>query len=80
MKYSGVEYSSKQPYPHADVKPMVRRIFDAFGPDRLIWGGLGMNMEDFDKQARLLDSLFEFASEGDRAKIRGANAMKLFRF
>ena len=80
MKYSGVAMSSKQPYPHADAKPIVRKVFDAFGADRIIWGGLGMNMPDFEKEATLLDQMFDFASESDRAKIRGLNAKKLFRF
>jgi predicted TIM-barrel fold metal-dependent hydrolase len=58
----------------------VRRIYDAWGPDRMIWGGLGMNMKAFDEQVRLLDELFAFAPEAAREKIRGANAMKLFRW
>ena len=79
-KYSGIEYSSKQPFPHLDAKPLVRRAFDAFGPDRLMWGGLGNTLDAFDKQVRLFDAMFDFAAEADRAKIRGLNAMKLFRF
>ena len=80
MKFSGVNYSSKQPFPHMDAKPMVRRAFDAFGPDRMIWGGLGATMEEFDKQVQLFDAMFDYASESDRAKIRGLTAMKLYRF
>ena len=43
MKYSstGVETISKEPYPHADAKPLVKRVYEAFGADRMIWGGLG---------------------------------------
>ena len=80
MKYSGIEYSSKQPFPHLDAKPLVRRAFDAFGPDRMLWGGIGNSMEDFDGQVRLFDVMFDFAGEADRAKVRGLNAMKLFGF
>ena len=80
MKYSAAGYSSREKYPHRDAKPLVRRVFDAFGPDRIIWGGLGMNMPDFEKQAALLDQMFDFASETDRAKIRGLNARQLYRF
>jgi predicted TIM-barrel fold metal-dependent hydrolase len=80
MKYSAVGSSSKQQYPFADVKPTIRRIYDAFGADRIIWGGLGMDLPAFDKEAALLDLMFDYASESDRAKIRGLNAMKLFRF
>jgi len=80
IKFSGIGYSSKQPFPHLDAKPLARRAFDAFGPDRVLWGGIGNTMEEFDRQVRLFDVMFDFASEADRAKIRGLNAMKLFRF
>ncbi|HTM48348.1 MAG TPA: amidohydrolase family protein [Bryobacteraceae bacterium] len=80
MKYSGVSYSSKQPYPYADARPSVRKVYDAFGSGRILWGGLGMNMPDFIKASELLDQMFAFAAEGDRARIRGLNAMELFKF
>jgi L-fuconolactonase len=80
MKYSGVGYSSKQKYPYTDVRPMVRKMYDAFGPDRLLWGGLGHTLEEFEAAAKLLDEMFAFAPEAERRKIRGENAMKLFRF
>jgi predicted TIM-barrel fold metal-dependent hydrolase len=80
MKFSAVHYSSKQEYPYRDVKLLIRRIFNAFGPDRIIWGGLGMDMAEFEKQAALLDMMFDFASEQDRAKIRGLNAVQLYGF
>ncbi len=78
MKYSGVAYSSKQGYPFKDAAPIVRRAYDAFGPERMIWGGLGHDADDFQKQAALFDQMFDFAGEADRARIRGLNAMKLF--
>lgn len=80
MKFSAVRYSSKQEFPYRDVQPLVRRTFDAFGADRMIWGGLGANMENFHKAVQVFDEMFAFASEGDRAKIRGLTAAKLFSF
>ncbi len=80
MKFSGVEYSSREPWPHRDVKPLVRRAYDAFGPRRMIWGGLGMNTAEFEKAAALFEEMFDFASAQDRARIRGLNAMELYRF
>jgi predicted TIM-barrel fold metal-dependent hydrolase len=80
MKFSGVRYSSKQAFPYKDVQPLVRRTFDAFGPDRMIWGGLGANMDEFRKAVQVFDEMFAFASEGDRAKIRGLTAARLFTF
>ena len=80
MKFSAVQYSSKAGYPYRDVQPLVRRTFDAFGPDRMIWGGLGMNMEAFGKNKAMFEQMFAFASETDRAKIRGRNSAGLFQF
>lgn len=79
MKYSGVAYSSKAPYPHRDAKPLVRRVYDAFGPDRIIWGSFGSTMEAFTRNAELLNEMFSYASEAERMKIRGGNAAELFR-
>ncbi len=80
MKYSGVSYSSKTGFPFADARGTVRAAYEAFGADRMIWGGLGMNMEQFHKEAEVFHSMFDFASEEDRAKIRGGTAKKLFNF
>ncbi len=63
-----------------DAKPMVKRVFDAYGPDRLVWGSYGSNMDGFDRILAQIDDVFDFASEAERVKIRGGNAMKLFRF
>jgi predicted TIM-barrel fold metal-dependent hydrolase len=71
MKFSGPFQSSKD---------VVRRTFDAFGPDRMIWGGLGTNMAAFRKATALFDEQFRFASALDRSKIRGITAARLFRF
>jgi predicted TIM-barrel fold metal-dependent hydrolase len=80
MKFSGVGYSSKQGYPFRDVQPLVRRVFQAFGADRMIWGGLGMTAADFEKNVAMFDGMFDFAGEADRAKIRGLTAQKLYGF
>jgi predicted TIM-barrel fold metal-dependent hydrolase len=80
MKFSGVNYSSHQPSPHKDVKDLVRRTYDAFGPDRMIWGGLGMNTAEFEQNTAMFDFMFDFASEADRARICGGTAAKLFGF
>jgi hypothetical protein len=37
-------------------------------------------MEDFEKAVEVFEGMFAFAAESDRAKIRGLNAAKLFKF
>ena len=69
MKYSGASLPSL---------PLVRRLFDAFGAERMIWGGLGMNAKAFSEQTALFEKSFAFASEEDRKRLRGGNAIRLF--
>ena len=78
MKFSGVNYSSRQPWPHRDAMPRVRQLLDAFGPDRMIWGGLGMNMEEFKKANEQFGDFFAFTTAANRNKIKGGTAMRLF--
>jgi len=61
-----------------DLAQLARRIYDAFGPDRMLWGVLGNTVEDYRKNSARFNELLGFASEGDRAKIRAGNARRLF--
>ena len=63
-----------------DPKPLLRKIYDAYGPDRLVWGSFGSTAAAFDRAVAQCDEVFDFASPAERAKIRGENAIKLFRF
>jgi predicted TIM-barrel fold metal-dependent hydrolase len=82
MKFSGTgaTSASKQPFPHSDAKPLVKRVYEAFGPDRMIWGELGYSMAEFDRAEQLFDAMFDFAPEPERAKVRGLTSQKLFGF
>ena len=71
MKYSNV--------PNA-AAPLVRKAWDAFGPDRMLWGYFGHDRAGFDKEAAQFETIFSFASDSDREKIRGRNALKLFKW
>ena len=57
---------------------MTKRLYDTFGPQRMIWGTLGNTLAEYRKQAARFEELLAFASEADRAKIRGGNAQRLF--
>jgi predicted TIM-barrel fold metal-dependent hydrolase len=87
MKFANIASSSKQKYPYADVKPLVHKAYDAFGPQRMIWGYFGhdasgaeggFSMAAFGKDLELFEQMFDFAKEEDRQLIRGGNALKLY--
>jgi predicted TIM-barrel fold metal-dependent hydrolase len=78
MKYSNESSQSKEKFPYADVRPMVRRLFDAFGPDRMMWGYFGHDRAGFDREVDLFEIMFDRVPEADKEKIRGRNAMKVF--
>jgi predicted TIM-barrel fold metal-dependent hydrolase len=80
FKFSGVRYSSKQEHPYSDVQPFIKRAHAAFGPERILWGGLGHSMPEFVKAQEMMEQLFSFASSADRNLIRGGNAKRLWRF
>ena len=38
VKLTPQAHKSELPYPHEDTFPTFRRLYDAFGPERLMWG------------------------------------------
>jgi len=39
VKFSGAPTLSAEPFPFRDLWPYLRRVVDAFGPERLLWAG-----------------------------------------
>jgi predicted TIM-barrel fold metal-dependent hydrolase len=72
-----LKYSSWGEY-KGDLGRLTRRLYDTFGPERIVWGTLGNTPEEYRKQAARFEELLAFASESDRANIRGGNAQRLF--
>ena len=81
MKLSSLPTSRS--YPHREIRPVVRQLTEAFGADRMIYGG-GFGAEATPKSyAAAFErgrSLIEHLSESDQAKILGKTAAKLFGF
>ncbi len=80
FKFSGWSYSSKQPAPHRDMEPVLRKAVAAFGAQRILWGGLGHSLEDNRKAKAVFDAALGWLPAADQALIRGTNAAKLYRF
>ncbi len=74
FKYSGWSYFE------TPVAPVVKRAYEVFGPDRIIWGGLGMNAAAYAKNKALFAEHLAFASAAEQAKIRGGNAARIYGF
>lgn len=81
MKISALPEPTK--YPHRDIQPIVRRLTDAFGADRLMAG------YTFDQDAtpatyrasrEKVAAVIAHLSAEDRAKVLGGTAARLFKF
>lgn len=72
-----LKYSSWAEY-KGDLASLTRRLYDTFGPRRMIWGTVGNTPDLFRKNAARFEELLAFAPAADRAAIRGGNAQRLF--
>ena len=74
-------------YPFADAYPYVKRVYEAFGPDRLLFGTgyPGTARADYKRpslanEIELIRHRIPFFSQQDRDKILGLNAVRLWGF
>jgi predicted TIM-barrel fold metal-dependent hydrolase len=79
--------SPSKKYPYADMFPWVRRVYDAFGPDRLLWGTgypgttrTQAGRPSLEQELTLVRQEIPFFSAEDREKILGRNAAALWKF
>jgi predicted TIM-barrel fold metal-dependent hydrolase len=81
MKLSG--FPSPDEYPFRDIRPTLRQLIDAFGPDRLVWGGTfgaGATADSYKAgRAAIAAHLADLPAEA-QAKILGGTAARLFQF
>ncbi len=81
MKLSAIPDQHR--YPHRDIRPVIRELTEAFGADRMIYGGgfsvaaTGASYRSAFERAR---SFIDHLSEGDQKKILGGTASRLFTF
>ncbi len=83
VKLSHVWSLSREPYPYRDTHQQVRRLYDAFGPQRLMWGTDWPVIEQYCGYGRalgLFQNEIKFFTSEDRAWILGGTALRLWRF
>ena len=83
VKFTPQEHKSALPFPHADTFPAFRRIYDAFGPQRLMWGtnfpgvmkgvGYGPALEMFRDHV-------DFLTDDDKAWLFYRTALQVWSF
>lgn len=71
MKLSGLSHFSKDSPLYRDARPFTRRVIEAFGPDRLVWGS---------GTPEIVDAHMQDHSEADRRKVKGGNLAQLLRW
>jgi predicted TIM-barrel fold metal-dependent hydrolase len=74
-------------HPYTDTFDVVKRVSDAFGPDRLLWGTgfpAGTRAQagrpTLDQELEIIRSAVPFWSPAERARILGGNAAALWQF
>ncbi|HLJ91643.1 MAG TPA: amidohydrolase family protein [Gemmataceae bacterium] len=83
VKISHLWGLSKQPYPYRDTFDQVKRLYDAFGPQRLMWGTDWPVVErscGYAKAVALYRDEIPFFTAEDRRWILGGTALKLWPF
>lgn len=75
MKMSGLPHFAKEPEPYLDTKPLVVRVADTFGPDRMAWSSSSLT-----GTPDLVDILLDHWSDAERAKVKGSNLARLAGF
>jgi predicted TIM-barrel fold metal-dependent hydrolase len=81
MKLSSIP--APRSYPHRDIRPIIRQLTDAYGAERMIYGGgfgAGATPESYAAAFEDARSYIAHLSAADQAKILGENAIRLFNF
>ena len=81
VKATRIDGISTQPWPHEDVHPYVKAVYEAFGPERML-GCTGFPENPQRGEAvgfRVVEEGMDFLSEADKGWILGKTADALYR-
>jgi len=81
VKVSGEYAFSKEPWPYADMKPMVEQIYQAYGAERMMWctdSPWILEEPGYQKLVELLDHHLPDLSRDEKDMIMGGTAMKVW--
>ena len=81
VKLSAAPNYSKEPYPYRDINPLIRRLFDAFGPRRCYWGTditNGFAKATWRQRVTRFTEELDFLSEDDKDWVMGRAILARF--
>jgi L-fuconolactonase len=81
LKISGEYAFSKEPYPYADMQPMVEKVYAAYGAERMMWATdfpWIVEQPGYGRLVALLDHHLPHLTPAERARIAGGNALKVW--
>lgn len=79
VKLSNLPNSSLEPYPFKDLTPHIRRLFDAYGPQRCHWGTdvtNGLARVGWRQRLTHVSETLDFLSEQDKDWVLGRSIMQ----
>jgi len=74
---------SKQAYPYPDAAVQVKRLYDTFGPRRLMWGTdwpISLKQLPYDKAVALYRDHLDFLPATDREQILSKTVQQVWPF
>jgi predicted TIM-barrel fold metal-dependent hydrolase len=75
VKTSSAPCFSNEAYPFADIYPFLRRIYDAFGARRMLWGADYTRLTStYEECLRHFRQGLDFLSEDDKEWVLGKTA------
>jgi predicted TIM-barrel fold metal-dependent hydrolase len=83
VKVSHTWSVSKQPYPYRDAQAQVKRLYDTFGPQRLMWGTDWPMVETYCSYAKALAMVrdeMKFLNEEDKSWMLGRTVERVWPF
>ncbi|MDA0590494.1 MAG: amidohydrolase family protein [Planctomycetota bacterium] len=85
VKISAYYALGKKTPPYDDLVPMIRRVYDSYGPNRLMWASdcpyqLGGNNNTYEASIDLIKERIDFLSDEDRQWLLKKTAESVFLF
>jgi L-fuconolactonase len=82
VKVSGVPNRSQEPFPFADMHPVVRAIYDSFGPGRMLWAAdiTQLTKHTYGECLRVWQEGIPFLTAADKDAILGGTAAQALRW